>query len=68
MVFAVDGAGGFQATSQALRQAVADRGMPLYVKPVAWSHGYGRFLADQMDLGHARAAGRHCVQGHRYTC
>lgn len=71
VVFAVDGAGGFQATSQALRQAVADRGMPLYVKPVAWSHGYGRFLADHTDLAHVREAGRQLADAvcvvHRQT-
>ncbi len=58
VVFSVDGAGGYQATSAALAHAVADAGLPLRVEPVVWSHGHGRFIADQVDYGHARAEGR----------
>jgi pimeloyl-ACP methyl ester carboxylesterase len=58
VVFSVDGAGGFQATTQALKRALAETGRPLYVESVAWSHGYGRVLADQTDECHAREAGR----------
>jgi pimeloyl-ACP methyl ester carboxylesterase len=57
-VFAVDGAGGFQATSRSLHRAILDAGLPLYVESVAWSHGFGRFLADQVDEEHAREEGR----------
>ena len=58
VVFVADGAGGFRTTSAALRQAVAEAGAPLHVETVAWSHGAGRVLADQMDFTHARAEGR----------
>src|SRR5262249_28391444 len=49
LVLVADGAGGFEGTSAALRQAVADEGLPLCVETAAWSHGYGRGLADQID-------------------
>jgi pimeloyl-ACP methyl ester carboxylesterase len=58
VVFSVSGAGGFQATTQALRQAVAETGRRLHVESVVWSHGYGRILADQTDECHAREEGR----------
>jgi pimeloyl-ACP methyl ester carboxylesterase len=58
IIFAADGAGGFEATSVALRQAVQETGLPLQVDAVDWSHGYGRFLSDQMDWGHAKAEGQ----------
>jgi pimeloyl-ACP methyl ester carboxylesterase len=57
IVFAVDGAGGFQSTTQALSQAVAEAHLPLGVVPVEWSHGYGRILADQIDWPYARECG-----------
>jgi pimeloyl-ACP methyl ester carboxylesterase len=57
IVFAVDGAGGFEATSAALRNVIDQAGMPLRVESVYWSHGYGRFFADQMDWAHARVEG-----------
>ncbi|HEV3263022.1 MAG TPA: alpha/beta hydrolase [Gemmataceae bacterium] len=58
VIFAVDGAGDFQATSAALRQAVADERLPLGVEAVEWSHGYGRVLADEMDWDHAWEEGQ----------
>ena len=57
MIFAVDGAGGFQSTTEALSQAVAEAHLPLGVVPVEWSHGYGRILADQIDCPYARECG-----------
>ena len=57
VIFAVDGAGGFHATSQALRQAVAAEHLPYCVTTVEWSHGHGRVLADEMDCKYSRAAG-----------
>jgi pimeloyl-ACP methyl ester carboxylesterase len=62
VVFAVDGAGGFEATSAALRQAVQDACLPLWVEPVEWSHGLGRVLSDEMDGEHSRAEGQ-CLAG-----
>ena len=58
VVFSADGAGGFEATSAALQETVAQVGLPLLVEPVDWSHGFGRVLADQMDLDHARCEGQ----------
>jgi pimeloyl-ACP methyl ester carboxylesterase len=58
VVYSVDGAGGFQASSGALRQVIEKEGLPLRVEPVVWSHGWGRVVADQTDYDHARAQGR----------
>jgi pimeloyl-ACP methyl ester carboxylesterase len=57
LVVVADGAGDFRATSNALRQAVASSGEPLTVETFAWSHGYLRILADQLDRAHARREG-----------
>jgi pimeloyl-ACP methyl ester carboxylesterase len=62
VIFSADGAGGFQATSQALRQAVGEQGLPLLVEAIAWSHGYGRVLADQTDRAHLEAEGRRLAE------
>jgi pimeloyl-ACP methyl ester carboxylesterase len=57
VIFAADGAGGFQATSKALLHEVESTQLPLAVISVDWTHGYGRVLADQMDWRHARESG-----------
>jgi pimeloyl-ACP methyl ester carboxylesterase len=57
VVFVADGAGHFQATSQALRRAVQEDGLPVAVETVGWSHGYGRILSDQLDHENIREAG-----------
>jgi pimeloyl-ACP methyl ester carboxylesterase len=57
VIFAVDGAGGFQSTTQAVSQGVAEAHLPLGVVPVEWTHGYGRVLADQIDWPYARECG-----------
>jgi pimeloyl-ACP methyl ester carboxylesterase len=62
IVFTADGAGNFQGTSRALRQAIADQGLPLRVETVDWSHGFGRFLADQVHQAHTQAEGRRLAQ------
>src|SRR5205807_9465519 len=58
IVYAVDGAGDFEATSASLRQAVADAGLPLCVETFDWSHGFGRVLADHLDYEYALWQGR----------
>jgi len=71
VIFAVDGAGDFQATSASLRQAVAEERLPLAVDVFAWSHGYGRVLADEMDWDYARLEGQclaHRVYAVRQLC
>lgn len=57
VIFAVDGAGGFLTTSQALAHEVESAHLPLAVVPVEWSHGWGRVWADQVDWRHAREEG-----------
>ncbi len=57
VIFAVDGAGGFLATSKALIRESELAHLPLAVVPVDWTHGYGRVLADQIDWRHARESG-----------
>lgn len=47
LIFAVDGAGDFHASSEALADAVAAARLPLAVVSFEWSHGYGRFIADR---------------------
>jgi pimeloyl-ACP methyl ester carboxylesterase len=71
VVFSADGAGGFLATSEALRQGVEKDGLPLRVEPVVWQHGWGRFLADQTDFAYARSQGRQLaerVAAYRRAC
>jgi pimeloyl-ACP methyl ester carboxylesterase len=57
VVFVVDGAGNFQATSDALRKAVEEAGLPLSIVTVEWSHGYARVIADHTDWNHAQEEG-----------
>lgn len=58
VVFVADGAGNFQCTSKALRQAVAEDHLPLCVETVPWSHGKLRVLADTVDCANARRQGQ----------
>jgi pimeloyl-ACP methyl ester carboxylesterase len=57
VVLSVDGAGNYRNTSVALREAVGEERLPLAVDTVVWSHGTGRFFADQLDYAHARTEG-----------
>jgi len=57
VVYAINGAGSFLASTTTMRKVIQDDQLPLCVETFAWTHGYGRFLADQMDYGHARAEG-----------
>ncbi len=57
MIFVANGAGGWHATSDTLHEAVTAEHVPLGVTAVEWSHGQGRFLADEMDAPYAREAG-----------
>jgi pimeloyl-ACP methyl ester carboxylesterase len=62
VIFAIDGAGGYESLSTSLRQVIAEQRLPYYVETVDWSHGRGRFLADQLDSGHAIEEGRHLAE------
>ncbi len=71
VVFAVDGAGGWDRCSSNLRCAVAEAGLPLSVETYAWQHGHGRVFADQCDCGYARTAGQRLAEkvcAYRQTC
>jgi pimeloyl-ACP methyl ester carboxylesterase len=57
-VYAVDGPGNFQASSSALRDAIAAERLPLCVETFDWSHGYGRVFADEVDRAHSLEAGK----------
>lgn len=71
VVFVIDGAGGGEHTTTAVRQAVADERVPLCVEGVEWTHGRFRFLADQVHAAHARDAGRRLaerISAYRCSC
>ncbi len=57
-IFVADGAGNFQACSEALRQTSSQDKPPPFVHTFEWSHGYCRILADQLDFHYAQSAGR----------
>jgi hypothetical protein len=58
VVFVADGAGNWQGTSLALRDTLEETGVPLRVETFPWSHGNGRFIADQVDEEYARSQGQ----------
>jgi pimeloyl-ACP methyl ester carboxylesterase len=71
VIFSVDGAGGFQATSAALSRAVVREELPLRVEPVPWSHGWGRVYADETDFAHAQCEGQRLaerISAYRRAC
>jgi hypothetical protein len=57
IVFAIDGAGNFQAASQSVRAVAEHDHLPVQVVTVEWSHGYGRIIADQIGYAYARTQG-----------
>lgn len=58
LVFAVDGAGGFEAASRSVQQTVAADHLPLDVRCYHWTHGYCRILADEVHAAHQRRQAR----------
>jgi pimeloyl-ACP methyl ester carboxylesterase len=71
VVFVADGAGGFHAPSDAFQNALREEGIPLHVESAAWSHGYLRVLADEMDYCYARQEGQRLavqVAAYRQHC
>jgi pimeloyl-ACP methyl ester carboxylesterase len=58
IVFVADGAGGGEATSAALDRALQEEHVPLAVETFKWSHGFGRYFADQRGREYARQRGR----------
>jgi pimeloyl-ACP methyl ester carboxylesterase len=49
LVFCADGAGGFGATTETIREAASASRYPIQVELVDWSHGRGRMLIDHLD-------------------
>jgi pimeloyl-ACP methyl ester carboxylesterase len=62
VVFVADGAGGGEATSAAMQRALEESRVPLEVQTFKWSHGYGRYIADQRDRAHARERGHELAE------
>lgn len=58
VVFIADGAGGFDSTSAAVIDAIAEEGLPFKVERFEWSHGVGRVLADHFDRAHSECEAR----------
>lgn len=70
-VFAVDGAGGFEAASIELRRAIVLEGLPWTVETFDWSHGFGRVVADVTDREHTVASGQRLagvIAARRQSC
>jgi pimeloyl-ACP methyl ester carboxylesterase len=71
VVFVVDGAGSFHATTKALQEAVAEACLPLQVVCVDWSHGFGRMVADHTDWCHSQEEGHRLagqIASYRQSC
>ncbi len=58
IVYFVDGAGGFEASSRIFRESAAAEKMPLEVRPFRWTHGFCRVLADETHAAHMQRVGR----------
>jgi pimeloyl-ACP methyl ester carboxylesterase len=58
IVYVVDGAGGFAATSRTVAKTIAEENMPLEVRSFRWTHGYCRVISDQVHAAHVRREGR----------
>jgi predicted esterase len=57
IVFMVNGAGGFQASSRSVSQAIAETQLPLEVRCFRWTHGFCRVASDQMHTAHLQRSG-----------
>lgn len=62
IVFSIDGAGNWQASSIALRQVVEEEKIPLHVEIFEWCHGHNRILLDHWDSKNASAQGCRLAQ------
>jgi pimeloyl-ACP methyl ester carboxylesterase len=59
IVFVANGAGDFHTVSEGLSQVVVETCAPVRVETFAWSHGYRRYVLDQVDHDN------HLIQGSR---
>lgn len=62
VVFVANGAGDSRTASQRLAALVAETRAPLHIETFAWSHGYRRTFADQMDGDNHALAGRRLAE------
>lgn len=58
LLYVADGAGNFQACSQAVRAAVERNHLPIEVRTFEWSHGYMRVISDQLCYDYSRMQGQ----------
>jgi hypothetical protein len=58
IVFAIDGAGGFEKASQTIGRTIAESKLPLEVRCFHWTHGYCRVISDEMHSSHQKMEGR----------
>jgi pimeloyl-ACP methyl ester carboxylesterase len=62
VVFMLNGAGGFEIASRAVRETIEQDGCPICVETFNWTHGYWRIIADQCHGSHTRAAGHRLAE------
>lgn len=58
-VVVVDGAGGTRVTSRCLLRVVEEDRLPLAVVPFEWTHGWPRFISDNLDQDHLECQAQH---------
>lgn len=71
VVYVVGGAGNFLGLATGLVSVIREEQVPLAVEDFAWTHGPGRFIADQTDYGYAQAQGQQLaarVVAYRRAC
>lgn len=65
IVIVADGAGDFRELSVNINEVIWATSTPLLVETFVWSHGYRRYLADQIDHDNHLAQGRRLAE---YVC
>jgi pimeloyl-ACP methyl ester carboxylesterase len=71
IVFVANGAGDFQTVSESLGQVLAETSTALQLETFRWSHGYRRYVLDQVDHeNHLRQGSRLAaeVSAYRQAC
>jgi hypothetical protein len=58
IILCVPGAGGFPRICNWMQEVVEEQGIPVAVESFEWTHGYGRILADHVDICHTWSEGR----------
>src|SRR5262245_31839358 len=55
VIYVVGGAGNSSGLATNLRAVIREEHVPLAVEDFVWTHGAGRYLADQVDYGYSQA-------------